>query len=861
MPSAPATFTLADGTTVRRDPRRLAVYLAEPGRVGDAVLTDRSRAKLRELGFAVEGDPGPSGDPRSLFAINHGPRLIWLRGLQQGKRPPTPSAVGRALGRAVAWVTPVYRLPDASGPAALFCARPDVLLLRATPGNEDAVQTLADRFGLRRNLDKCRFPGGWRYFEIPAGRTANAFDLLARCRREVNGPPSELEYIPLQSPNLFVPNDEYFAQQWHLSQIGAPRAWDVARGSPEVVVAIVDTGCDLAHPDLRDAYASAGRNAGDPAADGSPVVFALDGGLNWHGTAVAGVIAAGLDNRVGMSGVAGGCRIYPVAVPAGSTVEFADAITYAIESGAQVVNISLSIGEHWFSMARAAIDDGVGRGVVFCASAGNGDASSLVFPARYPLVMGCGGSDRTDARWRIPAHGFGSHYGDESYEGVPTGVSVVAPAQDVATTDISGTEGFSRAGSPLGDYLNSSPRGESPFNATSASTPQVAGAAALLKSAHETLNGREVRRIIERTAEKVGGYAYADVEGYPNGSRHPEMGYGRLNVARALDLGDVMIADWRRDKGIEPSTPPDGDFFSHSDITIRPTGDDTFEPDSDLSSQIVRDTDHLISVRVRNVGPAAARGVVVDVRATPWVGLEFIYPGDWVDEDVQHVRPAALDRSPFGLRPGEPAIRRFRLTAAQINELAGWAPRYHPCLLAVATAENDYAFASAPHGMSLQTRRNNLAQRNLSVVAMDEARSLRFPFVIGHPANLEPRLDLIVEAGALVRDGEVYLLLGDASAAFPAARRAQAFGKGQVKLDGVVGGRSVTLDRRAAVRIESPRAVIGLIRPGPGRFALQLEVRPPARGSASRRYEVRLTQRVRERGVTGGASVVFRDDR
>jgi Subtilase family len=854
MAGAPSKFRMADGTVVRRDDTRLAAYLAQPGRAGDPVLTERSRAKLRSLGLAVEADPGPEGDVRQLFTINHGPRLIWLRTIRKLSKLPAADAVSRALGRRLSWLVPAYRLPNVEGLDALFCARPDVLLLQAMPGTEAAADALADRLRLRRNFDRCRFPGGWRYLEIPAMASANAFDLLARCQSMPNGPNADLDGIPLRSPFQSIPDDPFFSEQWYLDRIGAPQAWDIAICERRVVVAVVDSGCDLVHPDLVDAYVSPGRNAGDPTADGSPVIIAPAGRPSQHGTNVAGVIAAGRNNRMGIAGLAGGCGLFSVAMPEHSTSEFADGITYAVEAGAQVINLSTSIGEYWFSRARAMIDEAVARGVVFCASSGNYSDPRLIFPARYPPVMAIGGSDKTDGRWIRADVGLGSGYGDELYGGVPTGVSVIAPAVDIATTDLSGPEGYDTRPSPEGDYLHSLPPYDSIFGMTSASTPQVAAAAALLKSAYATLSGAEVRRVIERTAEKVGPYSYADVPGYPNGSRHNEVGYGRLNVFKALDLGDVMIADWPLDNGVEPSTPPGGDFFTRSDIVIGPSDDDTFDPTSDGSSDIREEMAHTISVRVRNVGPATARGVTVDVRATPWVGLEFVYPEDWVTEDGLHIPPAAIDPAPFTLANGETAIRRFGLTATQSTALAGWAPRFHPCLVAVTLAENDYAFAAAPSGASLQMRRNNLAQRNLSVMPIAEL--LSFPFVIGHPANLEPRVDLIVETGALAREGEVFLLLGDASEAFPAAKRAQAFGKGQVKAGSIAGGKLTKLDGRPAVRINGVRAVIELIRPSKGRHALQLAIRAPAHPAA--RYVVRLFQRVQGRGVTGGATVVFR---
>ena len=845
---APATLRMADGTVAKRDPSRVLACLAEPGRAGVPVLTPASRTKLLAIGLAIEE------------GANHGPRLIWLRAVRTPATLDDAKAIATALGRKLAWISPVYRLAKVTGQGAYFSAFPNVLLLRAGAHNADVVDALTARFGLRRNLDRCRFPGGWRYLEIPPHKPITAFDLLAECRKMQNGPDAELEYVPLQSPWLFTPDDPYFAEQQWLPRIGAPQAWDLARGDRRVIVAVIDSGCDLAHPDLVNAYVSAGRNASDPSADGAPIVLSPSGAMVWHGTAVAGVIAAGLNNGLGVSGVAGGCGIFPVASPSGSTVEFADAIMYAVESGARVVNMSKYIGEVWFSLARPAIDAAVARGVLFFGAAGNYSDPQLVFPARYPAVVACGGSGIDDRRWQRPDRGLGSGYGDELYDGRPTGLSVMAPAEDVATTDISGPQGFTPGTGEFSNYLRSTLGIPAGFGETSASTPMVAGAAALVMSAYSDLTGPDVRRLIERTAEKVGGYSYVDVPGYPNGTRHLEMGYGRLNVFRALDLGDVMIADWSGDTGVEPSAPPDGNFYSRSDISIRPVGDDVFDPGTDASSELVRRSAHGISVRVKNAGPAAARGVRVDVRATPFVGLEFLYPDDWMGEDALHVRPVAVDAAPFSLARNESRVVRFDLSAAQSNQVAGWGEMaWHPCLLAVATAENDYAFAGVPGGRAMVTRRNNLAQRNLSVVDIAERRSISFPFVIGHPASLDRRLEVVIEAGPLARDGRLFLVPADDGKAFPAARRAQAFEAGALKTGLVAGGTVRKLDGLPAVQIESNRAVVEIVCPRPGRYVMQLVAQLPPRVQKPRRFAINVAQRVAGRGVTGGATVVFRE--
>jgi hypothetical protein len=203
---------------------------------------------------------------------------------------------------------------------------------------------------------------------------------------------------------------------------------------------------------------------------------------------------------------------------------------------------------------------------------------------------------------------------------------------------------------------------------------------------------------------------------------------------------------------------------------------------------------------------------------------------------------------------------RFDLSATQSNLVAGWGDmRWHPCLLAVASAENDYAFAGVPGGRAMVMRRNNLAQRNLSVVDIARRRMIRFPFVIGHPANLDRRLEVIIEAGPLAREGRIFLLPADDNKAFPAARRAQAFEGGTLKTARVAGGTVRKVDGRPAVQIESGRAVVEIVCPRPGRYVMQLVAELPPRGQRPRRFAVNLAQRVAGRGVTGGATVVFRE--
>eukprot|EP01035_Chromulina_nebulosa_P043886 gene43886-59443_t len=189
-----------------------------------------------------------------------------------------------------------------------------------------------------------------------------------------------------------------------------------------------------------------------------------------------------------------------------------------------------------------------------CVATHNHD-SSITYPATNPLVIAVGGSSTDDNR-KTPTSPdgecWGADFGDIVYNGVQTGVSVVAPCVQCPTTDRQGAAGYNNNGTlsnnpwacvmyPAqpddGNYVMV-------FDGTSAATPHVAGLAGLIRSQYPGLSGTQVRRIIETSAAKVGTLAYAEVAGFPNGTRNQEMGYGRIDVFRALDMADVMIKDW-----------------------------------------------------------------------------------------------------------------------------------------------------------------------------------------------------------------------------------------------------------------------------------------------------------------------------
>src|SRR5262249_20953691 len=133
-------------------------------------------------------------------------------------------------------------------------------------------------------------------------------------------------------------NDPYFAQQWNLTQIGAPRAWSRSTGAG-VTIGIVDTGVDASHPDLAGKIDAQTTCLGGTCRDGS----APDG--EGHGTFVAGIAAADTDNGVGVAGVAPSARLVVAKAlndrGEGDTEDINNAIRWVVDHGARVVNLSL----------------------------------------------------------------------------------------------------------------------------------------------------------------------------------------------------------------------------------------------------------------------------------------------------------------------------------------------------------------------------------------------------------------------------------------------------------------------------------------------------------------------------------------
>lgn len=297
---------------------------------------------------------------------------------------------------------------------------------------------------------------------------------------------------------LQAPNDPRFWEQYALSMLQVARAWEISPGNAEVIVAVVDSGVGP-HADL-EGRVLPGRNfvVGRSQEDTTDHFG--------HGTAMAGIIAGNVHDRVGTAGVAQRVRILPVAVlddeGLGSDQDAAQGIAWAVDQGADVINVSL--GGQWPSEAmQAAVKYARDSGVVVVAAVGNdGSGTAVRYPAAYPEVIAVGGVDRSGAHLDL------SNTGPEVDIGAP-GASILAP--DLPHSGIPGL-----------DYRV--------FSGTSFSTAHVAGVAALLLSFDPDMAPAEVQRLLEAGAVDVG----------PPG-RDDQTGAGRIDAARSLAAAQGQI--------------------------------------------------------------------------------------------------------------------------------------------------------------------------------------------------------------------------------------------------------------------------------------------------------------------------------
>ena len=348
-------------------------------------------------------------------------------------------------------------------------------------------------------------------------------------------------FLAMATTAEVLPNDPLYIDQWYLQKINALQAWGIKTSSPNVVVAVLDTGVDIDHPDLDgNIWVNVGEIANNGLDDDhNGYIDDLNGwdfvnntadpkpkfqegfteiGLQ-HGTIVAGIIAARGNNNFGITGINWVAKIMPLKVLSdsgeGNTVSVIKAIDYAINNGADIINLSF-VGSGSSNSLTEVILRAYNAGIIVVAAAGNedtdGTSHSLDVTPAYPVcsegfyntVIGVAATDALDQKAYFS--NFGQKCIDISAPGTSfAGLSVYDPAQI-------------HGGKIYDTYV------QGYWAGTSMSAPVVSGSLALLKSINPKLSNKKVIGVMLQTADNIENL---------NPTYHNALGAGRINLGQA----------------------------------------------------------------------------------------------------------------------------------------------------------------------------------------------------------------------------------------------------------------------------------------------------------------------------------------
>jgi thermitase len=396
--------------------------------------------------------------------------------------------------------------------------RSGVVAASSSKTNQAVGATSLKRFSIVPNLERVKLPAG-----------LSVRDAIKQYMDDPNVEYAEPNYLKRSS---MTPNDPFFPQQWGMTVVEAPEAWDITTGSSNVIVAVLDTGLDSTHPDFAgnviqgENFVAVPHNT-DTTDD------------NGHGTHVSGIIGAVGNNGVGVAGLMWGVRIMPVkfldANGTGFTSDEIEGIDFAIAHGAKIINASFA-GGGFDRSEYDAVAQANAAGVLLMAAAGNGSGSfcdqlpgtnidsslSPCYPASFsnpndsnlmkaglpalPNIISVASTSQSDALSSFSNFGPGS-------------VQVAAPGINIlSTVPLSLTSPFCDGGPEKGYEFCSG---------TSMSTPFVSGLAGLVYSHNPNLSHTQVRSVILNTVDPL-----------PSLSGKITTG-GRINAFRAITFQTV----------------------------------------------------------------------------------------------------------------------------------------------------------------------------------------------------------------------------------------------------------------------------------------------------------------------------------
>ncbi len=357
----------------------------------------------------------------------------------------------------------------------------------------------------------------------------------------------EIEYA---EPNYIykasiIPTDTLFNNQWYLQKIKAVEAWDNTRESPNVVIAILDSGVQIKHPDLQSNIWTNKKEIADNGVDDDKNGF-IDDVNGWdfvnsvsdpspkfktgftedgilHGTIIAGIAAASGNNATGISGITWKAKIMPLKVlddeANGSASKVIKAIDYAVANGANIINLSF-VGFGYSKGLDDAIKRAYDAGLIIVAAGGNevgqGDGHYLDETPMYPVcldgangenrVIGVAATDTMDQKASFSSFGFKC-------------IDIASPGVSVFSTVVYSPDNYI-GDQPFNKYYDGY------WSGTSVAVPMVSGALALIEGANPALNRDEVVKALLDNSDNINRV---------NPNYLNKLGKGRLNVHTAIN--------------------------------------------------------------------------------------------------------------------------------------------------------------------------------------------------------------------------------------------------------------------------------------------------------------------------------------
>lgn len=341
------------------------------------------------------------------------------------------------------------------------------------------------------------------------------------------------------STHLFSPNDTYYSEQWNLSKINTPEAWDYDSdsnpygGDSSVKIAVLDTGVSYEN---YETYVQAPDLANTNFVSGYDFVnndnHANDD--NGHGTNITEIIAASTNNAKGIAGIAFNVSIMPVKVMdgngEGSIIHVASGIEWAVNHGADIINMSIGTGEEEFYSETLydAVKYAQNNEVILLSSTGNDGVNRIYYPAAYPEVIAIGASNSSNTLASF------SNYGQ--------GIDLVAPGTNI-----------------LAEYCNNNCSDHNLVSAsgTSQAVPHISAAAGLLFSYGSSSN--QIKALLTSSTQDLGASGY-----------DTSYGYGLLDIEAALALAQSDSGKPTTSLNVSPSEPDgeNGYYVSQPRISL-----------------------------------------------------------------------------------------------------------------------------------------------------------------------------------------------------------------------------------------------------------------------------------------------------